>query len=70
MTNLEFISKIAKCLNKTFEYELGYENIQGRNVSHNAPPDRLLELGWHPERSFDDRVKEFVEWTVNHAEWR
>jgi len=69
MTNLEFISKIANCLNTTFEYELGYENIQGRNVSHNAPPHRLLELGWHPERSFDDRVKEFVEWTLDHAEW-
>lgn len=69
MTNLKFITEIAKCLGKTVDYELGYENIQGRNVSHNAPPDLLLSLGWRPEKTFETHVKEFVEWTLAHPEW-
>ena len=69
MTNLNFINEIAKCMGKSFEYELGYENIQGRNVSHNAPPRRMLELGWRPEERFEYRVKEFVDWTLAHPEW-
>ena len=69
MTNLNFINEIARCMGKSFEYELGYENIQGRNVSHNAPPRRMLELGWRPEERFEYRVKEFVDWTLAHPEW-
>jgi|688.fasta_scaffold01309_22 nucleoside-diphosphate-sugar epimerase len=69
MGNLEFISEIAKCLGKTVKYGLGYENIQGRNVAHNAPPDRIWALGWRPEKTFETRVKEFVDWTLAHPEW-
>jgi nucleoside-diphosphate-sugar epimerase len=69
MTNLKFISEIAKCMNKAFDYEIGYENIQGRNVSHNAPPDRLWSLGWRPEKTFEYRINEFVTWTMEHPEW-
>jgi nucleoside-diphosphate-sugar epimerase len=69
MSNLKFISEIAKYLGKEVNYELGYENVQGRNVAHNAPPDRIWELGWRPEKSFDTRIKEFVEWTLAHPEW-
>jgi nucleoside-diphosphate-sugar epimerase len=69
MTNLKFINEIAKCMNKTFDYEIGYENIQGRNVSHNAPPDRLWSLGWRPEKTFEYRINEFVTWTIEHPEW-
>jgi len=69
MTNLEFITKIAKCMNKTVNYTLGTENIQGRNVSHDSPPDLIWSLGWRPEKSFDDRIKEFVDWTLDHPAW-
>lgn len=69
MTNLKFISEIAKCLGKTVDYELGFENIQGRNVSHNAPPNRIWALGWRPEKSFETRISEFVEWTLSRPDW-
>lgn len=69
MSNLEFISKIAKCMGKTVKYELGYENIQGRNVAHTAPPDLIWALGWRPEKSFENRIADFVEWTLAHPEW-
>ena len=69
ISNLEFINEIAKCMNKRVIYELGTENIQGRNVAHDAPPDLLWSLGWRPEKPFEERIKEFVEWTLVHPAW-
>jgi dTDP-glucose 4,6-dehydratase len=67
--NLDFLKFIAKEVHLDFEYEICSENIKGRILQIDAPPTRLYSLGWRPKKSFEERIKEFVEWTLTHPSW-
>lgn len=66
MTNLQFIESIAQAIGiEKFEYELVEENICGRIGTQDAPPNLIRSLGWKPTKTFDERIKEFVESSSN-----
>jgi len=69
ISNLEFVEHIAKCINVKVNYTLQQENIQGRVLFQNAPPDLIYSLGWKPKKTFGERLHEFVGWTLDHPEW-
>lgn len=69
ITNLEFINKIAKILDRQFSFKIVEEGTAGRVLSHDAPPTKLLEAGWRPEKPFDSHLEDFVKWTLAHPEW-
>jgi dTDP-glucose 4,6-dehydratase len=71
VSNLELAQKIAYIMNR----ELNYELI----AIHDARPfhdsrycldgTKLATLGWTPPNDFDQKLRETVEWTLNHPEW-
>jgi dTDP-glucose 4,6-dehydratase len=69
ISNLEFLNSIARAIGKTPQYIFENENVNGRvtlcGESHNA----LYSLGWITVMSFDERIKEFVNWSLAHPEW-
>ena len=61
MSNLDFLKHIANAMDiNDFEYELVEEGIAGRMGNQDAPPDLIRSLGWKPSRTFDQRIKDFV----------
>lgn len=69
ISNLEFLEHIAKCVNVKVNYTLQQENIQGRVLFQNAPPNLIYSFGWKPKKTFQERLHEFVTWTLAHPEW-
>jgi len=69
ISNLDFLEHIAKWVNVKVKYALKQENIQGRVLFQNAPPDLIYSLGWRPKKTFEERLNEFVTWTLAHPEW-
>lgn len=62
ITNLEFLTHIANALDiENFEYETIEENVAGRIGDQDAPPDFIRSLGWKPSKTFEERIKEFVD---------
>lgn len=61
MTNLDFLKHIANAMNiDNFEYDLVEEGIAGRMGNQDAPPDLIRSLGWTPSKTFEERIKNFV----------
>ena len=69
VSNLEFLKLIAKEMNTVFDYETVSENIKGRIHKIDAPPSLVYSLGWRPKKPFEERIKEFVQWTLAHPSW-
>jgi dTDP-glucose 4,6-dehydratase len=70
ISNFDFLNYISSAMDRPFEYIIEPENIEGRLVYCDAPPDCILARGWRASVSFEERVKEFVLWTLNHPEWQ
>jgi nucleoside-diphosphate-sugar epimerase len=68
ISNLVFLKYISAAMGKESEYSIESENIEGRLVYSDAPPNRILARGWRASVSFEERVKEFVRWTLDHPE--
>ena len=61
MSNLDFLKHIANAMDiNDFEYELIEEGISGRMGNQDAPPDLIRSLGWKPSKTFEQRIKDFV----------
>jgi dTDP-glucose 4,6-dehydratase len=61
MTNLDFLKHVANAMDiNDFDYELVEEGISGRMGNQDAPPDLIRSLGWKPSRTFEQRIKDFV----------
>jgi len=61
MTNLDFLKHIASAMNiDNFEYHLVEEGVAGRMGNQDAPPDFIRSLGWKPSKTFEHRIKDFV----------
>jgi len=65
ISNLEFLTYIARAMDiQTFEYDLIEENVPGRIGNQDAPPDLIYSLGWKPKKTFNERIQEFVDYTI------
>ena len=71
LNNLELAQIIAEVINKPLKYEFVdfHTSRPGHDLRYAIAGDRLASLGWVPKVSVRERVREVVEWSLNHSEW-
>lgn len=72
-TNLEMASMIALLQNKTqdFKYKLldNHSARPGHDTAYSLDGSYMEKLGWVPEFSTIERLREVVDWSLKHPEW-
>ncbi len=71
INNLELAQKVAKILDKELHHELVdfHSSRPGHDLRYALDGSKLAALGWKAPLSFDDSLKNTVEWTIDHPEW-
>lgn len=71
LDNLELSLLIAKLMNKELKYKLEPAQIQrpGHDPHYALDDAKLKFLGWSSPISFEDSLKEVIEWQVKNKEW-
>lgn len=69
--NLELVELIGKLMGKTPKYELVnfHKDNPGHDLHYGLNGDKLKELGWTSPVSFEDSLKNTIEWQKEHPEW-
>ena len=68
-TNVEITKKIIKLLGKD---ESAIEHVAdrpGHDLRYSLDCSKLKKMGWKPEYSFDEALRNTVEWYVEHRTW-
>ncbi len=71
VTNLEMAQLIAAFLGKELDYELVdfHSSRPGHDLRYGLNGDKLVKLGWKAPFSFEDSLRNTIEWTKEHKEW-
>jgi len=69
INNLEFAKTIAKLMNKELIYSLVPVDRPGHDLCFSIDPTKLYSLGWTEPLSFEDRLKETINWYLVNTEW-
>jgi nucleoside-diphosphate-sugar epimerase len=70
MSNLEFASKIALFLGREISnYTVKSECINGRDTNQDVSPELIYNLGWRQEKTFDERIEEFISFSIQNPRW-
>ena len=71
LDNLEIAQVIAKCMGKELKYKLvDFNTVRpGLDLRYSLSGDLLKKLGWSPQMSFEERIQELVDWTLEHRHW-
>lgn len=71
ITNLELAQKVAAILGKELRYELVdfHSSRPGHDLRYALDGSKMAALGWKAPLSFDESLKNTVEWTIAHPEW-
>jgi dTDP-glucose 4,6-dehydratase len=71
VSNLELAQKIALIMGRELKCELvaTHSARPGHDTRYCLDGTKLAELGWVPPDDFDQKLKEVVEWTLEHPEW-
>lgn len=69
--NLEIAQLIAKLLDRDLRYRFEDFNIRrpGHDLRYALDGTKLAEAGWVAPRSFEDALKDLVEWSVANPQW-
>lgn len=71
--NQELVKLIAKLMGKegTFKYELVdvHSTRPGHDPHYGLKADKIKELGWVAPISFEESLKNTIEWQTEHKEW-
>lgn len=71
--NLELVKLIAKLMGKedTFKYEMVdvHSTRPGHDPHYGLNADKIKELGWVAPISFEESLKNTIEWQTEHNEW-
>lgn len=70
LDNLSLAQFIAKCQNKTLQYEMVDFHSQrpGHDLRYALDGNKLKNMGWEP-KLVTDRLTQTVEWTLNNSRW-
>tara|TARA_A100001515_G_scaffold58173_1_gene45963 strand:- start:3043 stop:3993 length:951 start_codon:yes stop_codon:yes gene_type:complete len=72
-TNLETVKKIIKSYYNERVSHSSYIDFsfsrQGQDVRYALDDSKLRELGWNPQKSFDDEIKSIVDFYKNNFVW-
>jgi dTDP-glucose 4,6-dehydratase len=71
VSNLDMVTTISKLMGKEAKYELAYfhEDNPGHDLHYGLDGTKLKELGWTSPTSFEDSMKNTIEWQRNNPEW-
>jgi len=70
MSNIEIVKKILKHLGKDQDLITFVEDRPGHDVRYSLDSSRIRsELGWKPKRSFEEALKETIDWYVRNESW-
>ncbi len=69
--NLELVHIIAKLMGKEAEVELvdHHSTRPGHDKHYGLTKDKLEKLGWKSPLSFEESLKNTIEWQTEHSEW-
>ncbi len=71
VSNLELVETIGKLMGKEPKYELAYfhDDNPGHDLHYGLNGDKLAALGWKSPVSFEESMKNTIEWQVRNPEW-
>lgn len=69
ISNLELTLKILKILNKPEEMIERVKDRPGHDWRYALNTDKIKALGWRPEKTFDERLEETINWYKENQWW-
>lgn len=71
VSNLEMVKMIAKLMGKEAKYELSYfhEDNPGHDLHYGLNGEKLAKLGWKSPLSFEESLKNTIDWQNENREW-
>lgn len=71
VSNLELVETIASLMGKEADYELNYfhEDNPGHDLHYGLNGDELKARGWESPLSFEESLKNTIEWQKANPEW-
>jgi dTDP-glucose 4,6-dehydratase len=70
ITNIEIVQKILKHLGKDRDLIAFVEDRPGHDIRYSLDSSRIRsELGWKPEHSFEEALRETIDWYVHNEAW-
>jgi dTDP-glucose 4,6-dehydratase len=70
-SNLAVAKMIATVMNKTLQYQITGNDSQrpGHDFRYSLSGEYLASLGWKPKYTFQDKLRDVVEWTMKNQRW-
>ena len=68
-TNIEITDKILELLGKDQSVIEHVKDRPGHDLRYSLDCSKLRKMGWKPEYSFDEALKNTVEWYVENRPW-
>ena len=71
LDNLELAQMIAKLMGKELKYRLvdSHSTRPGHDPHYGLDMTKLRSLGWKSPMTFEESLKNVIEWQVSHPEW-
>ncbi len=71
VSNLELVETIGRLMGKSPKIELTYfhQDNPGHDLHYGLNGDKLKELGWKSPMSFEESLKNTIEWQQRNPEW-
>lgn len=71
VSNLELAQTIAKLMGKELDYELVnfHQENPGHDLHYGLDGEKLNKLGWKSPKSFEESLKNTIEWQQRNKEW-
>ena len=70
ITNVELIKKILKSLGKSEDLIYFVEDRPGHDLRYGVDSSKIRDnLGWKPSHSFEEGLKDTIDWYVSNKEW-
>lgn len=67
--NIEVTYKVLDLLGKPRSLIHFVQDRPGHDLRYSIDTSKMHDLGWQPQRSFEDGLQETVEWYVNNRQW-
>jgi len=71
MDNLELAQAVAKIMGKELKYEMVdfHSSRPGHDLRYALDGTKMKEMGWVPEESVIERLKEVISWSLENKHW-
>ena len=69
--NEELVNLIADIMNKKVNYELidFHSSRPGHDLRYALSSEKMKSLGWVPQKSLRERLREVAEWSLENNRW-